>query len=178
MENGGKQGQTEVFLGLMMSNQDKIRSYIAVLVPNRDDADDIMQDTVTIMWRKFDEFRLGTDFAAWGVRIAYYRVLYYRRNKKGSAKQMSDGLFENLADRAVTKVNGSDDHLDALQKCIKKLDPSEKGLLKIRYESEKTTKGVAQRTGKSLTAVYRAFARIHDKLARCVRRTIAEEVTG
>ena len=178
MEPVDNRKKTEFFLNLLMANQDKIRSYISVLVYNRDDIDDIMQETTTIMWRKFEEFRAGTDFASWGVKIAYYRILYHRRNKRWKAVQLSDNLFNKLADRADARCGQAADHIEALQKCVKKLESSERKLLKIRYESGSSAKTVADRTGKSLAAVYRAFTRIHDKLARCVRRTIAEEVAG
>ena len=182
MENGVEPGdnreKTEFFLNLLMANQGKIRSYIAVLVYNKDDIDDILQETITIMWRKFEEFRAGTDFASWGGKIAYYRILYHRRSKRWKAVQLSDNLFNKLADRADARCGQADDHIEALQKCVKKLESSERKLLKIRYESESNAKSVANRTGKSLAAVYRALTRIHDKLARCVRRTVAEEVTG
>ncbi|MCK5001115.1 MAG: sigma-70 family RNA polymerase sigma factor [Anaerohalosphaera sp.] len=177
MDFEDKSERTERFLNLMMSNQDRIRSYIAVLVPNRADADDIMQDAATIMWRKFDDFRSGSDFAAWGVRIAYYRILYYRRNKKNNAVQLSEELFDKLSYHAEKKTQQSDDHLECLRKCVEKLDVPERELLKSRYDSGQTPKALADKTGRSLTAIYRAFARIYDKLARCVRRTIAQEAS-
>ncbi|MCK4629078.1 MAG: hypothetical protein KAT56_08735, partial [Sedimentisphaerales bacterium] len=58
---------TERFLKLLMANDKRIYAFILTLVPGRIDADDLMQETVTIMWRKFDDFEPGRDFVAWGI---------------------------------------------------------------------------------------------------------------
>ena len=52
------------FLRLYTKYQHRILSYIFVLVPNRTDAEDLLQDTAVLLWAKFDEFESGTDFAA------------------------------------------------------------------------------------------------------------------
>ncbi len=48
--------KTKIFLSLLMANQRRINSYILSVVPNFSDADDIMQETISVMWRKFDRF--------------------------------------------------------------------------------------------------------------------------
>ncbi len=37
-----------------------------------------------MMWENFDQFAAGTSFAAWGCRIAKYRLLrYFQKQKRG-----------------------------------------------------------------------------------------------
>src|SRR2546430_12593207 len=59
---------------LMTRHQRQIFSYIYVLVPNRSDAEDLLQETSLVICEKFHEFREGTDFVAWACQIAYWRV--------------------------------------------------------------------------------------------------------
>ncbi len=37
--------------------------------------DDVLQDTLAVMWKKFDNFKIGTDFVAWGKTIARYKIM-------------------------------------------------------------------------------------------------------
>ena len=56
------------FLRLFASHEPAIRAYVRRLVPLRADADDVMQDVAVVLWEKFEEFREGGDFRAWGLR--------------------------------------------------------------------------------------------------------------
>src|SRR5215216_1469947 len=66
-------------VALLTRHQRQIFSYIYVLVPNRADAEDLLQETSVVICEKFDEFREGSDFVAWACQIAYWRVRYSRQ---------------------------------------------------------------------------------------------------
>src|SRR5436305_15293458 len=66
-------------VALLTRHQRQIFSYIYVLVPNRSDAEDLLQETSLVICEKFHEFREGTDFVAWACQIAYWRVRYSRQ---------------------------------------------------------------------------------------------------
>ncbi len=164
---------TKQFLNLLMANQGRILSYIGTLVPNYQDADDIMQETASLMWEKFDQYEIGTDFAAWGVKIAYYNVLRYRRKKGKEKIHFSDQLFEQVREITEKKCSNLDQKVEALHSCIKKLEEKDRSLLRARYELNQTAKSVAQRTGKSLQTVYRSLGRVHHILYRCINRFLS-----
>lgn len=54
----------ESFLRLFVKSRTQILTFMLTLVPNCADAEDIMQNTAAIMWRKFHEFKLGTNFVS------------------------------------------------------------------------------------------------------------------
>src|SRR4051812_34190449 len=66
-------------VALLTRHQRQIFSYIYVLVPNRADAEDLLQETSVVVCEKFHEFKEGTDFVAWACQIAYWRVRYSRQ---------------------------------------------------------------------------------------------------
>jgi RNA polymerase sigma-70 factor (ECF subfamily) len=68
---------TDNFLSLLLPNQKQILAYIMTYVPNRSDADDILQNTLSILWKKFDRYEPGSDFLAYAVTIAKYEILSY-----------------------------------------------------------------------------------------------------
>ena len=64
------------FLRLYTRHQHRILAYIYTLVPNRADAEDLLQDTAVLLWEKFAQFELGTDFIAWACRVAFLKIAY------------------------------------------------------------------------------------------------------
>src|SRR5215218_100140 len=68
------------FLRLFLQNQRRLYAYILTLLPNRADADDVLQETSLVMWDKFDPADPPTDFLAWARRVAYHKVLdFYKK---------------------------------------------------------------------------------------------------
>ena len=128
-----------------------------------------------VMWAKFDEFEPGTDFVAWALCIARYRVLNYRKKKQTEKVRFSNQTIEVLADQVVAVGDKQDDRRDALRKCLKKLKARDWKLLQLRYELGATTQSVAQRVGRGVDAVYKALNIIHIQLLHCIRRMLATE---
>lgn len=166
---------TRRFLSLLMVNQRQISAYISVLVPNFNDADDILQQTITVMWEKFSQYQHGTDFAAWGVRIAYYNILRYRREKNKKTVQFNDAVFESFCKVMEKKYCRAEDNLSALRNCIQKLAAGDKSLLHLRYGMNQTVRDIAEQTRKSIQFTYRALSRVHQMLHRCIHRTLGED---
>ena len=168
------QKKTEEFLSLLMSNQRRINSYVLSLVPNMNDADDIMQETITVLWRKFDEFQVGTNFASWGMKVAYYCILDFRKKKAKDKLVFSEDLLNQIHGIALTKQNHTVERMEYLRRCIKRLQPNDQGLLKSRYELGQSAQGLAVHLDRSIQYVYKHLARIHHALHRCVKRAPRE----
>ena len=159
------------FVSLMASNQRKIFSYILTLVPSFNDAEDIMQDTAALMWEKKADFTAGTDFAAWGMRIAYYKVIEFRRNMSKSYRLMIDvGRFKNVDEEAVEKSKHIDMMISKLEKCIQKLSSPDRRLIYLRYIRDLHVKEISSRLNKSIRSLYLGISRIQTVLLECVRR--------
>src|SRR5262249_1004253 len=120
-------------------------------------------------------FEPGTDFAAWALSIARYQVLDFRKRQKRDRVRFSDQTVEMLADEMAMLDRAADARRDALEVCLTKLKPRDRELIQQRYQPGATTRGVADRVGHSIQAVYKALNRIHGQLLRCIRRTLAAE---
>ncbi len=167
----------KTFLELLIPNQRRIQAFIFTLVPNINDAEDIYQESASEMWNKFNSFEVGTDFVAWAVTIAKYKVLTFR-NKSGRSKiKFDNNIHEILESAASSKINSLQNHLDALRSCLKKLSDKQQLLLKMRYQADMTFQKIAARVGKTAPAIHRIMSRIHSNLALCVRRTLKLEGT-
>ena len=166
---------TDIFISLLIPNQRRIQAFILTLVPNISDAEDVYQETVSDMWKKFNSFEIGTDFVAWALTIAKYKVLTFR-NKTGRSKvQFSSNVCDILESAAMSKMDSLQDHFDTLKHCIKKLPEKEQFLLKLRYERDLTLQKISAMIGKTAPGIHRIIASIHSKLALCIRRTLRME---
>jgi RNA polymerase sigma-70 factor (ECF subfamily) len=158
----------EAFTRFLLQNQRRIAGLIFALVPNGPDADDVMQETCAVLWRKFGEFQPGTDFGAWALRIARFQVMgYYNRRRRAQAR-LSDETIEQLAGTlAEARWEGSD-RAEALRTCVGQLKERELDLVQRRYHGGETINEIAGHVGSTVHAVYKALARLHVRLLACV----------
>lgn len=166
---------TQQYLNLLMANQFRIRAYVSALVTDGNDVDDIMQETITLMWEKFENFTIGTNFAAWGTKIAYFNILKYRQKKGKNGLLINDDLFKQMVNITEIQYDKADDRKKALRNCVKKLNEGERKLLEVRYDLNVSVKGISERTGRTAKYIYRSLSRIHHSLHKCVHRTLTKE---
>ncbi len=170
-DNSEKSNARNQYIRLFLQNQKKIYYYILMLVPNLADADDVMQETAEVMWARFDQFTIGTNFAAWGVKIAHHKVLQFKRDRASKGIR----FIEDLAELAVqnTMEDEHREHLEILQDCVDKLSDKDRRLIHLRYEQDLTIKRIAQVVSRPLEGMYKAMTRIHNKLVGCMDRGIS-----
>jgi len=167
--------RTLEFLKLFVRHQQEVYAYILTLVPNVHDADDLFQDGMTVMWRKFDQFQPGTNFAAWAVQVMRYQILDYRRNMARSKRVLvEDSLFEILTDSMPAVADELPARIEALRKCQTLLDGRARRILKMRYEHNTAIPEIASYLKVSRRHVYHLLGQINGVLLRCMRRTLAE----
>lgn len=172
---GSQAARTEDFIQLLIRNRQRVFSFIMTLVPDWNDAEEILQETSTVLWRKFDQFEPGSDFVRWANQVAYYEVLKFRKRKKTESVRFRRAVLEKLA-RESTEMNGVlEDQREALARCVQKLPEKDRQLLRLRYGLDASPRGVAEQLGRSVDAVYKSLRRVRHALLGCVRRALALE---
>ena len=159
------------FVELYSSNYNRIKHTILTLVPNVNEAEDIMQETSRVMWEKFDQFEIGTNFAAWAITIARFQILKYR-SKYNSKVTLDSDIIDKLIEDSKKPLAEDDQRIDALRKCLNKLDIKDQNLIKSRFELKKTAKELSKENGVAMNTIYRHESRILSLLFGCIRRTI------
>src|SRR5947207_738435 len=153
---------------LMTQHQRRIFAYIYTLVPDRYDAEDLLQETSLVICEKFDAFKEGTDFVAWACQIAYWRVRYARQKFARSKVVFQQELVDALAQTAAVMPEELDQRHEALAQCLQKLPTRDRELVLTRYEPGSGVPEAAKRSGRSLEAAYKALGRIRKLLFDCV----------
>jgi RNA polymerase sigma-70 factor (ECF subfamily) len=163
---------------LMTRHQRQIFAYIYTLVPDRHDAEDLLQETSLVVCEKFHEFTPGTDFVAWACQIAWWRIRYSRQKFARSKVVFDDEVLEAVARTAGEMVNELDERHEALAGCLKKLPARDRELVLTRYEPGSGVAEAARRSGRSMDAAYKALNRLRKLLHDCVTNQLAQEQHG
>lgn len=176
MENDIHNEETESrkrLVTLMTRHQRQVFSYIYTLVPNRYDAEDLLQEASLIICEKFDEFEPGTDFVAWACQIAYWRIRYSRQKFARSKVVFDQNIVDAIAQTASELAVELDERHEALSSCLKKLPARDREMVLTRYEPGSGVEEAARRSGRSLEAAYKALMRIRKLLLDCVTHQLA-----
>lgn len=167
------------FMDLFLEHQPRIYGYVRTLLLQKADADDVMQETASVLWKKFDEFERGTHFDRWAFRVAYFQVRKFRQAKARESKrlQFSDEILDLLAHDAEPFLDSTEEVAATLESCLRKLDSDDRQMVAWRFEDKGTNRTVAQRVGKSESVVSRRLSRIYEALMRCISLHQKLEVT-
>jgi RNA polymerase sigma-70 factor, ECF subfamily len=160
---------------LFVQHQPRIYGFIRSLVVHRGDAEDLLQETASVLWRKFDEFRPGSNFIAWALQVARYQVMYFRQRQRRDVLQFSEKFLDVVAADTVAESARLGDLQSLLDACMEKLPPSDRDLFELHYESDLPTKSLAERLGRPASTIYNAINRIRRALAECVERAMDRE---
>lgn len=167
----GNQG----FMRLYLQNQGRIYGFILSMVPDWSDADDLLQETATVLWSKFDRFEPGTDFGAWALKIARFEVLNFFKRNDPQKLQFREQTLKLIAPQFEKAMMQQDERRDALLHCIASLNQRDRQVLEMRYEMGASIRSIAQKISRSADTVYKSLNRIHRRLLFCVRTTLAKE---
>lgn len=161
----------QLFMSLYNADvQRRLYRYVFSLFPDESLVDDIIQETVSFMWERFDEYQQGTSFLAWALTIAKYRVFEQIKQAQRDKRMFSESTIQAIEDVAQERIqNGQDKHLDMLRGCVKKLTPRDRHLLTLRYEVNSTLKSMSENIGLSVNTIYNRLYRIRVMLLDCVR---------
>jgi RNA polymerase sigma-70 factor (ECF subfamily) len=162
------------FLRLYTKYQHRILAYIFTLVPNRADAEDLLQETSILLWEKFDQFEEGTDFVAWSCRVAFLKISNHRKRFTRSKLIFSDDLLAAVAERTIELASQLEGRRVALRECMKRLEDRDRRMIMARYESGGDTGRAAQASGRTIQATYKALYRIRKALFDCVTLRMAD----
>ncbi len=162
-------------MALMTRHQRQIFAYIYTLVPDRYDAEDLLQETSLVICEKFEEFRPGSDFVAWACQIAWWRIRYSRQKFARSKVIFDDEVLAKVALTAGEMAVELDERHEALAGCLQKLAARDRELVLTRYEPGSGVAEAAKRSGRSMDAAYKALNRLRKLLYDCVTNELANQ---
>jgi len=163
------------FVRLLVQAEPRIYAYIRAQIPHRPDAEDVFQETVAVLWTKFDQFRPETNFLSWALQIAYYEIRQFYRNQ-GRERRLFSEAFLNLVAETTEAMSGElTDLRQTLTDCLEKLKGPDREVVQRYYGTGATVQSVAADIGRPVDTIKSVLKRSRRVLYECIQRTLSRE---
>ncbi|XAL99744.1 sigma-70 family RNA polymerase sigma factor [Phycisphaeraceae bacterium D3-23] len=161
-------------------SQPAVAAYLASLVYDHHDAEDLLQRTAVAAVRKFEDFDEARSFTTWVVGIAHIEVMRYRREKSRDTRLIfSESAVEALAE--VHKQLGDDTGSEmraALAQCMGRLRGRSKQVVELFYRDGKKLDTVAAQLSIARGTVGSILHRTRKLLRECVDYELGRKEAG
>jgi RNA polymerase sigma-70 factor (ECF subfamily) len=164
------------FIERFVRSQDRIYAYVATVLPNRTDAEEVFQQTSLVLWKKWQQFDPSRDFVAWACGIAHHEVQNFLRKHKDRGRVfLSDDVLEEVGRVRLEGQGLLEARRQALANCLDQLEKGNRELLERCYAGRDRIKTIAEERGQQPNALYMTLKRLRRALFDCVNRTLAAE---
>ena len=161
-------GAQQQFLSLFLRSEREIFRYVAVLVPNVADAEDIVQQTALALWEKFDAYDPSQPFTPWACRFALNKSKQWIERRQRWQALLEGGLAEELAQRREELRPEFETRLKHLEACLGKLPAEQRFMVEGYYYRRDGIEKLAQEAGRTVAAAYKTLQRIRQALQTCI----------
>lgn len=158
---------------LFVKHVTAIRGFIEAFLPDFNQADDVLQDCFLTVAAKADEFQPSSDFLAWALAIARFKVLEAVR-KPGAVSYFSPAVLDTLAAAAPVEAP-NEDMREFLRECIKELSERARQAIELRYGEACKPAEIARRLNWTPEAVYVTLSRARSLLRECMERKAKQQ---
>lgn len=155
--------------GLFVKEVSRIRGFIISMMPGGSEVDDLLQETFLTITAKAGSFEKGTNFTAWAITIARFKVMEHFAKSKKRGLLLGDEVLERLMDEAQEHFS-ENPQVDLLKRCLGKLSPSVRQMLAQRYARGWKPEKIAAEAGWGANSVYVSLSRARTTLRECIRR--------
>jgi len=179
-----KSGDISAFETLVGRYERKIFRLAQNITQNREDAEDVMQESFLKAYEHLDNFQGNSRFYTWLVRISVNQALMKLRKRRPNVVSLDEEMDtgEELMPREVQDWGPSPEERykqtelsEILSSTIAELDPSFRIVFQLRDIEELSTEETADALGLSVPAVksrlLRARLKLRQKLDRYFRRS-------
>lgn len=160
------------FLRLIAEHQAALHTFIRSLLPNREEASEVLQDVIVVLWQKFDSAR---DFKKWAFGVARLEIRKFLQSRARDRHVFDDELVNRLADELILREQAHFTQREALDDCLLKLPDAHRELAMSAYTKGVRMNDLAAQRGKTPMSLYKLLHRIRQTLLECVRRRLARE---
>jgi RNA polymerase sigma-70 factor, ECF subfamily len=179
-----REANTSAFAELVRRYEGKIFRLAQHVTQNREDAEDVLQETFMKAYEHLDQFQGNSKFYTWIVRIAVNQALMKLRRKKTGRTVSLDETIDTGEDTVVREIAAWDENPEQrfsreelgeiLESAIQSLEPPYRSVFVLRDIEDLSTEETADALGLSIPAVksrlLRARLQLRERLTRQFKR--------
>ena len=161
---------------LLLKSERELLRYVMVLVPNVNDARDVLQETAIALLRTIDKNDPDRPFGPWACRFALNEARMYLRTSARRRRLLDEDVAALLEDRRLEIAAGLDVRREHLVNCLSRLPDEQRELIRSYYFDEETIESLAERLARGKDAVYKSLQRIRQALHECIEGKLRAEL--
>ncbi len=163
---------------LALENRSQLWGFLMGLTKDPQRAEEVFQNTYLVVCEKWDQYRPGTNFAAWIRQIARYEYLASVDPRRRPFVTVEMDVLESALEAAVARGTASG-RREALERCLGEMPEARaRRALELRYGEGLPGEAVARRLGITPNALYTLLSRVRKALQECVERRLRLEEAG
>lgn len=143
-------GDTNAYAVLVNRYKDMIFTLCLKMVDNREEAEELSQDSFIKAYRSLKQFRGEAKFSTWLYKVCYFTCLDRLKKSKKEKQFVAINTFSN-EEVASLQTNFEqlleNERKELVQECLNLLPAEEKILLTLYYLEEQSVKEIAQIIG-------------------------------
>ena len=165
--------ESAAFVAQLLRHQRRIYLFIASLLANPTDIEDVYQQTCLALWKKRNQLPEVRDFLAWACGFARNEALHQiRSNSRSRHRYLPDDLLATLAQEFERDLATDNDRLHALTNCLGRLQAGHRDLLERCYQGVETIKDIAATMSITPAALTMRLQRIRHALLKCIEAAL------
>ena len=172
-------GDTNAFTILVERYKDLVFTLALRLLKNREEAEEVSQDTFIKAYKSLSKFKGDSKFSTWIYKIAYYTSLdRIKKNKK----HLNDVEIDEFTEHQVKTIDNALDNLEtqerskSIKDCIALLPNDDSFLLTLYYYDELSFDEISKIVGITANNVKVKIFRSRKKLATILKARLEPEI--
>ena len=161
------------YLRHFLSAESSLRGYLLAHVRDFDVAEDLLQETALVLWKKFDQYDPKRPFLAWALGVARLEIRNAARQRTAGRALIEGDLDDLIVGEYLRLESELPRRRHLLRVCLKRLPGSMTEAVRLRYEEGSSLDRIARDLGKSLAAVKVLLHRARLSLHECVRLRVS-----
>jgi RNA polymerase sigma-70 factor (ECF subfamily) len=158
---------------LWTSAQPTVSAFVAAVVRDFRDRDDVLQETAVAVIESFERYDQTQSFVGWALGIARNQVGLYLRRRRHDAHVFDTAAVESLATALESLGPEESRRFDQLGECLRGLEARARRICDLRYREDLKPAAIAAAVGMSANAVSQTLHRIREQLRACIERKAA-----
>ena len=172
-------GDTNAFSYLIDSYSDMVFSLACKMLKNKEEAEEVCQDTFIKAFKNLNKFKGDSKFSTWLYRIAYHTALDHIKKNKNSNR-----TFE-INEITFNQIKSVEDILQTIERkerekvmndCLLKLTEEERSIIWMFYYDELSLKEIIEVTQLSEANVKVKLHRARKRLLTIVEKNVEPEI--
>jgi RNA polymerase sigma-70 factor (ECF subfamily) len=165
---------SERFAVLWTKAQPTVSAFVSSLVPNFHQAEDVLDQVVVTLMRKFDQYDQDRPFVNWSIGIAKFEVLKHRRTMARDRHVFCDELVQDISEEYEEMSLELDHRRQVLTQCLDQVEGRGKKALQLRYFDDLKPAEIAERMRMAAGAVRVMLHRVRAAIRKCMERRNGE----